>query len=954
MTRIILSIYDYFNTHRLRLWLLLTAVTLAMLALVAHITLKEDITDFLPFTGHDRQAMRIAQNASGGNRIIAIIGMQKGAKADADKIAAAADDFHSRLVKGGIDDKRITWQADIGRYEALSQFVYSNIPYFLTPSDYARMERQLSDKGFIDRQLGKDLQLLSLPSAGMMGGNIAQDPLGLFASVTERMAAHGRQAGYELYDGCIFTPDMQHALVIIDSQYGANESAKNGILVSKIGTFAAQTRHFCKGINIRLTGGPVIAVGNASQIKTDSLLSVAVALTFILLLLWLTFRSIRNIALVALAVAWGWLFALGGLAAVHSNVSVIVIGISSVIIGIAVNYPLHLIAHTTHTPNMRHALKEISMPLLVGNITTIGAFLTLVPLSSVALRDLGVFASLLLLGTIAFVLIFLPHLVHRTARHSTPLLDKIAGKEVQSKRWMMPLAVVATLVLGFFSLRTGYDTDLKHLNYMTDEQKADLLMLEKIAPSASAGHTVYVVSRGKTLNGALAANAPLAEKLWQLKQQKVVSEVKSCAPMLCSQAEQAQRLARWRAFTAQYKARLTAALRQKGAAYGFADDSFGDFFAILNGSYPPRGEAYFNTLRQQAYADCVVYDPSSADYCVVSTLTVPTGNMAKVSRQLDRVANDAYHYHFETSELNKSMASDIAQNFNYIGYACAAIVFIFLWLSMGNIELAALSFLPMAVSWVWILGLMGLLGADFNLVNIILATFIFGQGDDYTIFMTEGCQYEYAYGKKMLTSYKSSILVSALIMFLGIGSLILARHPALRSLAEVTIIGMFSVVLMAWVLPPFIFRRLVSKKGTLRRRPLTLKSILRPRRYPEKMTAGLPVDAYKGYVSDAYHYCGIEVTGSVRKALANYRGTDCHKGEALSAPAGNYGALALLLALQHPEAQIVAHVGNADDEAVCLHVACRIASNIKMCKDKAPEAYNNNRKNDERRNKSNA
>ena len=31
MTRIILSIYDYFNTHRLRLWLLLTAVLAGLL-----------------------------------------------------------------------------------------------------------------------------------------------------------------------------------------------------------------------------------------------------------------------------------------------------------------------------------------------------------------------------------------------------------------------------------------------------------------------------------------------------------------------------------------------------------------------------------------------------------------------------------------------------------------------------------------------------------------------------------------------------------------------------------------------------------------------------------------------------------------------------------------------------------------------------------------------------------
>ena len=58
----------------------------------------------------------------------------------------------------------------------------------------------------------------------------------------------------------------------------------------------------------------------------------------------------------------------------------------------------------------------------------------------------------------------------------------------------------------------------------------------------------------------------------------------------------------------------------------------------------------------------------------------------------------------------------------------------------------------------------------------------------------------------MLASYRRAIMLSALIMFIGNGSLIIARHPALHSLAEVTIVGMFSVVLMAFVIPPLAFR----------------------------------------------------------------------------------------------------------------------------------------------------
>jgi 1-acyl-sn-glycerol-3-phosphate acyltransferase len=177
--------------------------------------------------------------------------------------------------------------------------------------------------------------------------------------------------------------------------------------------------------------------------------------------------------------------------------------------------------------------------------------------------------------------------------------------------------------------------------------------------------------------------------------------------------------------------------------------------------------------------------------------------------------------------MNSAIADSLSEDFNYIGIACSLIVFVFLWMSFGRIELAIISFLPMAVSWIWILGLMAIFGIKFNIVNIILATFIFGQGDDYTIFMTEGCTHEYAYRKPMLASYKNSIILSALIMFIGIGSLIIAKHPALLSLAEVTIIGMFSVVLMAYLIPPYLFNWITKSEGQYRKRPLTLGALAR-------------------------------------------------------------------------------------------------------------------------------
>src|SRR5699024_10096523 len=75
------------------------------------------------------------------------------------------------------------------------------------------------------------------------------------------------------------------------------------------------------------------------------------------------------------------------------------------------NYPLHFLDHLRHEPNRRNVLKEMVPPLLIGNITTVSAFLCLVFIDADAMRDLGIFGSLVLIATITFVLILLPSLV---------------------------------------------------------------------------------------------------------------------------------------------------------------------------------------------------------------------------------------------------------------------------------------------------------------------------------------------------------------------------------------------------------------------------------------------------------------------------------------------------------------------------------------------------------------
>ncbi len=415
MTSWIVRIYEAMRRHRV-LALLSAVLLTAVLALsLARQTYKEDISDFLPLTDKYSKALRVYQDIAGADRIIVLFMQKGGEEADPDVLTAAIDDFVQTLqerdeahVVGDVIDR-----IDMAAFAEVAEWTYAHIPYFLTDEDYARFDSLLSTPAFIPDQLARDKQMLMFPVSGLLSDNVQRDPLNWFTPVVAQLQGGQAAVNYENYEGYIFSPDMQRAFVMISSPYGASETERNAALVDFIGDCAGAVMQSSPAIDIHVTGGPVIAVGNARQIKADSLLSVGIAVVLIVTLLLLVFRRWWHLMLIVLSIAWGWLFAMGALALIHDSISVIVIGISSVILGIAVNYPLHLIAHLQHTPDIRSALKEIVMPLVVGNITTVGAFLALVPLQSTALRDLGLFSALLLIGTILFVLLYLPHLVRQ-------------------------------------------------------------------------------------------------------------------------------------------------------------------------------------------------------------------------------------------------------------------------------------------------------------------------------------------------------------------------------------------------------------------------------------------------------------------------------------------------------------------------------------------------------------
>lgn len=797
MKGLFLRIFDYLEKRRWLMWLAAGVVVAVCALLISLMRIDEDISSFLPLDNETRRKTELYGQFSGAEKIVVLFESINGEK---ERVKDAIDSFDVRYREMGISVK-LTSFIDLYDYvDALEEF-YGNMPYYLTEEDYERMESLLSQPGYVDSLMGENRRNLLMPMPEYAMVSVRNDPLHLFQPVVRRLMQQIPYGGsFTVDDGFMITKDGRIGIAWLESPYGASETQCNGLLIDSLRNICSKVK--VEGVDVRLTGAPVIAVENSRCIKHDSLVAGIVALIIIVVLLWLVLRSVKSMLLIVLTVGMGWLFALGAVGALFGSVSMIVIGMGSVLTGIAVNYPLHVVMHRNYTDNLRENLGELVSPLVIGNITTVGAFCALLPLEADAMRQLGVFAAALLVGTILFSVIILPHLLPSERRESMHLLRFMPALGRKGSVISVCVITAITVLMSLFIPSTSFNTNLSDINYMTVEQRSDIARLTSMTKQQEVTHTLYVIQAGGNWDDRCLSAEKAEKVLDAFGNKELVNDIMSPTDFVPSRKTQAERIARWEEFIDKHKRQIEKELNLGQRRCGFSEDAFAPFNEMKQRKYDVRDSATFINVASVFMPDKV----RNGNICARCQVSVADEKALIESLEKCGIA-------FTMEQNNAAIAETLSGEFDYLGLICSIIVLLFLWISFRNVRLALLAFLPMAISWVWILGIMGLMGIQFNIVNIILATFIFGQGDDYTIFMVEGVVHEHNTGQSILPQYRTEIVMSAIIMLVGIGTLVISHHPAMHSLGTVTLIGMTVVVIMAYLLPQAIFNICLTIKN---------------------------------------------------------------------------------------------------------------------------------------------
>ena len=827
MNNFFLDIYDFFARRRWAAIAIAVAVMLACAVAAWQMQYSEDIYDFLPRDKNGEKYASVYDVVGGQERIIIIFSNDgNGDSGSVGKIISAIHDFGN--IWSGIDSTSIAplqVSVDEGAMYETMEFVQRNYPYFLEQEDYTRADSLLSIPGYISRKLEENKKTLMLPVGGIAVQGMRYDPLGLFYPVLQRLRTFNPLGDkYRLIDGYVFDESGSKGYAFMTSPYGTSETMQNQRLADMINWAVESVSERHPDIKISSIGSPLIAVTNADQIKSDSVFTVSAAVILTLLVLVLAFRRGSDLFWIGFSVLFGWIFAIGVISILKDSISIIVLGIGSVIIGIAVNYPLHFIDHMKRNHDNRCVLRDMISPLLVGNITTVSAFMCLLLLKSESMRDLGLFGSLTLVGTILFVLVFLPLLV-KPYKQESGMWHLDLGKyvDVPKRNWnkfALPIFLILTCLFAYVGRNASFDSDIRNINYMTQQQKEDFKELYAGLQQQDR-RLVYVVTEGSDMQQALRNNEYLLNSVGIDTMRNV--KISGIGGFVPSEHCQLRRLQSWQLFWDRHSEAL-AELERAGRDLGFSNKAFSPFIDNASKHHETQGFGYFEPITKLLRENYILQSGDST-IRIVNYVSIPDSGVIDFKEKLNAELSLTGGYAFDSSDIGNRLVSILSDEFDYIGFVCGFVVFFFLWLSYGRFELSILSFLPLAVGWIWIMGIMSLADIRFNIVNIILATFIFGQGDDYTIFITDGLIREYAYGRRVLSAYKGSVALSAAIMFIGMGILMFAEHPAMKSLGEVAVIGMATVVLMAYYLPTVVFKWLTTRHGVLREVPITFKRL---------------------------------------------------------------------------------------------------------------------------------
>lgn len=828
MTELCIRIYRYFRRHRAVYWLSLAGLFLFCGYFAAQIHLEEDLNKLLPSSRNEDGSTKLAfANLRIKDKTFLLFEGRDSASTE--RIIEVCDAFiDSLLVRDAAQGEEHGSVGDV--FYRLSDdllpdaidYLSGHLPAYVDTSLYARIDTLLTPEHFT-RQMERNRADLTGGFGSMYPELIQADPIGLRNLLTDQLKplTEGGTGGYRTIEGYFFVPDSTVCVAFLTPRYSATDTGQGSALFRLLNELAKEFSATAPDVRICYHGTPASGFYNASQIKHDLTDTIGGSLLLVLLFLCVCFRNCDTLPLLLLPVAFGTLFGLAMMYFLKGEFSLLALGIGAVVLGVAMSYVLHVLTHYKYVGNPEQVLREQVKPVCLGCLTTIGSFMGLIFIDTALLQDFGLFAAFAIMGTTAFSLTYLPQLLcpekNRLNRRAFAAIDHLNACPFHRKKGLLAgIAVVTLVCIGCYVARgTQFDADMHNLGYKAERTTYSENLLRR--KTYTADKQKYFAASGRTMEEAIENFALLSHKLDSLQRIGLVKSYTHTDKLFIPLRVQQERIDAWKRYWTDERLGLVHRLLAATAPEaGLRPEAFNSFFEYATADYKPDAlyeaciipPGYQSTLMEQSYNG--EYLCFTSVRCANDTVRSHTSDYYRICDAIASEPNlmvlDTYYY---TTDTLTAMNED----FNVLQWVSMLFVFVVLLLSFRfNLKQTLLAFLPILLSWLIVLGVMVIFGMRFNLINIIISTFIFGIGVDYSIFVMNGL----TGGEKesrLLAYHKTAIFFSAITLIVTVGSMLFAVHPAIRSVGFSTLVGLVSAVVLSYVVQPAVYGWINRKGG---------------------------------------------------------------------------------------------------------------------------------------------
>jgi len=618
-------------------------------------------------------------------------------------------------------------------------------------------------------------------------GSFRDDPFGLFAGWTQERAG---ETPVRPRDGRLYVGGEGREYVLLTYTLAPSAFALSAQrrAVPLLDAAAAAARRAMPAAEV-IEAGVVLhaaAAGNqaSSEVETIGLGSLA----GIVVLTWLTFRSVRPIGLILLAIGIGFLGALSVCWLLFGRIHLLTLVFGASLIGVAQDYGLYFLCHrlgaareTGSVVLLRRLLPGLGLTLLAAVIGYMGLALTPFP----GLRHMAVFSALGLVFAWLTVVCWFPQLIGPGTLRRGWLARRYRALVVRWPRVTARPGALAVLALlaavtaaGWSQLRT--DDDIRSLQSSPARLVQDQIKLGRLLDAPTP--VQYYLVRGASDDEVLQREEALKRRLDPLVAQGHLSGYQALSNWVPSARTQAERLALLDGRLLGDTGPLADLARALGADDGWAAATRAHLRARAQ---PLTPDAFLRTPASEPWRHLWLGDVDGIHASIVALRGMRYASIPVLAGAADGLPG------VQWVDKVGGISAVLGRYRTYMGavvLGAYALVFLALLPRYRGRTWRVLA--PTAAASALTLAILGLAGQHLQLFHVLALMLLLGVGVDYGIFMQEDPQ-------RGDDAPWLAVALSAASTLLSFGLLALSGTPALRAFGLTMLLGTALVWLAA-------------------------------------------------------------------------------------------------------------------------------------------------------------